>query len=261
MENSIWKKIANGIVFIYGLISLIVFVCTLIKNKSLSWNSLNSLIALVGGLIVYFYNNSNIFFIYWHKFLSAISKETVNWEMTYISYTDYDTVQEINRNLKKFLRKNGKIHETRRSDSTEYKLTTKNGYESTLLFQFDNSETTQVSVQMNSQSSSKEVNKQWDFFTELVDSIFKGKNQINSNEVTSFENQPYYYVNIKLAKSPFYKLLIRSYEKPTSLNFTLKFKDGGLNVTNTNNELNATSENRNEISGLLSKYITLSKVT
>lgn len=266
-KNSVWKFIVNLIVTIVFFISLISLLLTLFDStkRSLYFETFTALLSLFSGYVLYIYNNSNNVFFGVNKFLVHFSRQTVRWEISYrvigISTTD---IRSVELELLDTLKKKGRvINDSRREESRVIKFENSHG----ILGEFDLrwnetiEENYSLSIIFKSQTSHKDVRKQWEFYRIVTDETLKVISEESNNKKKSYEEKSYYTISLRMDKNPFYLLTIKTYDKPQNIKFNLKFNVNGVKFESTNKKIVITTEDKDKVDTVLRDYVLLGKVS
>lgn len=266
MRNSVIKMIRNLIVVTIGVCSLI---STWLPNFTVLGHQVSSWLTtgtIVGLIYVYLTNNSNLFFLYWRKFCTWLINDTVGWSFKYQAdgYSEHDLVN-LRKNVKAILRSSGRIKSIQSSVNSTIEtivFNTNGGLETKYTITWDERDQDKffVTLGQNAQSGYRTLNSFWGQFEQLKGKSFRNIAEQNDSELEKYDNHSSYHLRLKLEKNPFYRLTLRSYDKPTNLDFRLNFKENEASITVSNNELVVTSPDKLDVKKILKNYITLSRV-
>lgn len=249
--------------FLYSVIKLF----SSFKSNDLSsiYETLSSIVSFTLGYSLYIYNNSNNIFFWVNRFMARRSRKTVRWEISYntILNSKSDVLMAVD-NLTDSLKKSGKIiKDLPREESRIIEFEDANLITSEFDFRYDEIQENKYKlfILFKSQTSQKDVLKQWNFYRKVIDETFYDLVQVNNNKTKPYEEKSYYTVSLRMDKNPFYLLTIKTYDKPQDIKFNLKFSVDGVKFNSTNNKIVIVTEDNEKVESVLKNYVLLGKVT
>lgn len=266
MRNSPWKVAINGFVVLIGIASLVTTWFPKISVGNVSISGILTTITVLGISSVYFYNNSSYAFIFFRRFCAWRENGTVKWRVKYQTgrITDRDIIV-LRDQLEGLLRDKGRIKARTKVNPTstfvKYEYESKGGLESSFNLSWNKQEDGYfVVLKQSSQTSYRDVKRIWESFCEISDESFRVIPEADNRTLGSNANHSSYHLVLGLEKSPFYRLTLRTYDKPEKLSFTLRFKEGDSNIEVVDKQLTLTTPHKKEVDKVLKNYITLSGV-
>lgn len=267
-KTSLGKFILNIIVTVAFVISL----CTLVpsffdeKQQDSTFKLVTTLISLISGFILYIYNNSNTIFFWINRIKTKFSRETVRWEMSYRTPAlSIKNIQKLKRELCQILEsKNISIlKDDEKEESRIIKFKNDKGIEADFELRWNQGvdERFSMTTIFKSQTSHKDVPKQWSFYRSVIEETFKVISQESNYDKEPYEEKSYYTVSLNMEKNPFYLLTIKTYDKPKDIKFDLSFKVDGVNFKTTNNKIVITTNDIEKVDTVIKNYVMLGKVS
>lgn len=213
MKNSWGKTIANIFVVILGVGSLVTTWYPNISIGKLEISRILTSITVSGIIAIYLYNNSNRFFLWVRRVWASLQNGTVNWRVKYqTGGLDDADVRALQKRLKKHLRNAGSLNhvtpldESRTQIQIEY--TSNNGLKSQYKMTWQDQEDDKkfVVLTQESQTSYKDVQRLWESFVTMQDSVYKTIAEQDNSTLDKTQNKSVYHLSLTLDKNPFYRL-------------------------------------------------------
>lgn len=267
-KTSLGKLILNIIVVVAFATSLYTLFPSLFDKKQQgdTFKIVTTLISLISGFILYIYNNSNTIFFWTNKFRTYFSFKTVRWEMSYKALgLSSENIKNVSKELYQILE--GKnIHilkDSEKEESRLIKFKNDNGIEAEfeLRWNEDINKRFSMTTIFRSQTSHRDVRKQWSFYRFVLEETLKVSSQESNYNKKPYEEKSYYTVSLNMEKNPFYLLTIKTYDKPKDIKFNLSFKADEVDFETTNQKIVITTKNIEKVDTVLKDYVMLGKVS
>ncbi|EMF0217177.1 hypothetical protein NSY02_001222 [Enterococcus hirae] len=269
-KNNKLKILGNVIftlLFVVSLIYSVIKILSSFKSNDLSsiYDTLASTVSFAFGYGLYIYNNSNNIFFWVNRCRARYSRETVGWEISYNTILkSKEDILSATENLTASLKKSGKIRkDLKREESRIIEFEDKDLIVSEFNLRYDEVQDNRYKlfILFKSQTSHRDVLKQWKFYRKVIDETFCDLIQVNNNKTKPHEEKSYYTVSLRMDKNPFYLLTIKTYDQPQDIKFNLKFSVDGVKFNSTNNKITIVTEDNEKVEGVLKNYVLLGKVT
>lgn len=273
---AILKKTKLILIFFIPTIVFLTVVVTSILGEDAIPIWLKNISAIFSAFIAYFLflkDHSIKVFVGWNKLKGIFKKDTVAWTGTYkfsfYEEEDYNFIKNVDSLIKRIkitFKEDVDIKDIDNNNENYATFTImRKGYERKIRVQHQqkideniHQLTINYAVSVSYSDSRTEI-KNYKEFLDLLNKEHKviGKEAINDNS-----EKEQYIINMSFYKyNPFYGLSIKHIDKRAkSVEFSLKFRVDGMQISTTKNTLKAVSENKEQLINVLNDYITLSTI-
>ena len=249
------------------LVALLVTLVRLIQSifnpdeKSNLFENVSSLIAVVGTGFMYFYNNDNFFFLKINKIIGRLFGKTSNWTMTYrVPSKDIKDFNVVNSVLESSFPQNTTVRKRELKDELSViHIESAHGLESTIKLIWNDD--FGITLKMECQAAQKDVVSQWNKFKSICEKSFRVISLCDDTKIQNYQSKAHYIVKIKISKNPFYLLLVRSYDTPKDVKYTLKFTIDDARIESSNGQMVISTKDPERVDKIIKDYVVISSVS